>query len=113
MEQGEPFARLTLPLWQPSPLPRVAIRKAGRHPFSPARPHSKFSALLRFRATADSPAFAGWRLIHSFAPTGTAFLTPAGHLIDGRPRAALGFHRANSAALVALLDMLCLPFLLR
>jgi len=46
------------------------------------------------------------------AAAGTALVAAAGFLVDGRPRAPLGFLLADAALLVTFLDMFGLAFLL-
>jgi hypothetical protein len=42
-------------------------------------------------ATSDASTFAGRRMVFLFATTGTAFLSAAGHFVDGGPSTTLGF----------------------
>src|SRR5258708_1383915 len=61
---------------------------------------------------AFAAAFAGGGFVDLLAAAGTAFLSAAGHLVDGGPGPAGGFVPAEASLFVAFLDVLCLTLLL-
>lgn len=66
---------------------------------------------LFLRRTAHPSAFTGGCLVGFLAAARTSLFSAAGHFVNGRPRAALGFFAAEAARLVAFLDEFGLAFL--
>jgi hypothetical protein len=63
------------------------------------------------RVSADSFTLAGGRSVDFFAASRAAFFSTAGHFIDGRPRATLGFFAAQAARFITFFDVSGLAFL--